>query len=141
LANWVNEFRFQARHIQQNRIIGLQDGEDSMGWDVDSTFSAEESGWSDRVRATIPRIEEDEMVLLRRMEKKLDFVEGATGVRSEEGRRDEIFGGRGSGGMGTGGEDVASEAEERGFVGGVDDTGRKDSGDVGKGKGNGRDGG
>jgi hypothetical protein len=76
------------------------------------------------------------------MEKKLDFVEGATGAGGDEGRRDEILGERGSGEMGTGGGDVASEAEERGFTGGVDqEGGRKGSGDVVKGKGKGRDGG
>jgi hypothetical protein len=109
-------FRYQARRILGNRMVGLQDGEEGMGWDVDDSFDAEGSGWAEKVRSTIPRIEEDEMVLLRRMERKLDHVESVIGVDKVD--SDEIQGERGGGqGRGTGGGDVASEAEEMGYIG------------------------
>jgi hypothetical protein len=105
-------------------MVGLQDGEEGMGWDVDDSFDAEESGWAEKVRSTIPRIEEDEMVLLRRMERKLDHVEVVTGVDKVD--SDEIQGERGGGqGLGTGGGDVASEAEEMGYIGPSDRDKRK----------------
>jgi len=110
-------------------MSGLQDGEEGMGWDVDSSFDPHDSGWADRVHATIPHIEEDEMVILRRMEKKLDSVEDVSGVKGSKGDNaddDRVAGRRGGGeGAGTGGMEVADEAEERGFIG---------DGDKGKGK-------
>jgi hypothetical protein len=108
--------RFQARKITANRMVGLQDGEERMGWDVDAEFDAEQNGWAERVRSTIPRIEEDEMVLLRRVEKKLDSVEVTPGVASVD--ADEIQGRRGGGpGQGTEQGDVANETEERWYTG------------------------
>ena len=62
--------RYQARWIADSRLRGLDIGEEEMGWDVEEEFDAERSGWADRVRSMIPRIEEDEMVLLRRIEKE-----------------------------------------------------------------------
>ena len=92
----------------------MDPGEESLGWDVEQDFDAKESGWADRVRATIPRIEEDEMVLLRRIEKKLSHVEDATGVPPSD--QEAQIPGSGSDGFGTGGEEVANENEERGNV-------------------------
>lgn len=53
-------------------MIGLDIGEESMGWDIEEEFSPEASGWAEKVHVTIPRIEEDEMVVLRRVEKKIN---------------------------------------------------------------------
>ena len=88
-------------------------GEEAMGWDIEDEFDAEASGWAEKVHSTIPRIEEDEMVLLRRLEKKLDGVEGVRGVDTLDPKDAR----RGNTGEGTGGNEVATEAEERGFVG------------------------
>lgn len=49
-------------------MSGLSDGEHSSGWDIEDEFDAEGSGWAERLRKTIPNIEEDEMFLLHRME-------------------------------------------------------------------------
>jgi hypothetical protein len=84
-----------------------------MGWDIEDEFDAETSGWAEKVHSTIPRIEEDEMVLLRRIEKKLEVEEGQEGVDVLD-PKDTRFGNFGEG---TGGNEVATEAEERGFVG------------------------
>lgn len=84
-----------------------------MGWDVENEFDAEESGWAERVHCTIPRIEEDEMVLLRRLETKID-----SGRKGKENDRKDIGGDSGADvTAGTGGDEVATEEEERGFVG------------------------
>lgn len=105
--------RIQARKVSANRLIGLDPGEESLGWDVENEFDAEENGWAERVHATIPRIDEDEMVLLRRLEKQLNRVEDATGVQTQT--KDLTGGSRGGDeGAGTGGEEVATEAEEEG---------------------------
>jgi hypothetical protein len=95
-------------------MIGLDPGEESLGWDVEQEFDAKESGWAERVRDTVPRIEEDEMVLLRRLEKKLSHVEDATGVPASD--REVQKPGSGSDGFGTGGGEVANESEERGNI-------------------------
>jgi len=50
-----------------NRIAGLDIGEKSLGWDVETEFSSEESGWAESVLKKIPKTEEDEIVLLRRI--------------------------------------------------------------------------
>lgn len=84
-----------------------------MGWDIEDEFNAETSGWAAKVHSTIPRIEEDEMVLLRRIEKKLEIPDGEEGIDvldPKDSRRGKV-------GEGTGGNEVATEAEERGFVG------------------------
>jgi hypothetical protein len=105
--------RIQARKVSANRLIGLDPGEESLGWDVENEFDAEANGWAERVHTTIPRIEEDEMVLLRRLEKQLLRVEGATGVQTEQ--KDSTGGSRGGDdGAGTGGGEVATEEEEEG---------------------------
>ena len=63
--------RFQGRQIAQNRLTGLADDEHSLGWDFEDDFDPERSGWADRVKSTIPHIEEDEIYLLRNLEKEL----------------------------------------------------------------------
>ena len=105
-------FRIQAKRIASNKLIGLDPGEEAMGWDIENEFNAEESGWSERVHSSIPRIEEDELVLLRRLEKRFDVVESELGV-GRDGTGDE------SGGQhsGTGAEEVTTEAQESGYVG------------------------
>lgn len=110
----MSDIRIQARKVAANKIIGLDPGEESLGWDIEQEFDAKDSGWADRVRDTIPRIEEDEMVLLRRLERKLNHVEDVAGVRAsdQEAQRH----GTGSDGFGTGGEEVANESEERGNI-------------------------
>jgi hypothetical protein len=103
--------RIQARKIAANKLIGLDPGDESMRWDIENEFDAEESGWAERVHVSIPRIEEDEMVLLRRLEMKLD-----RGTREDEGKG--VGGDSGADGTaGTGGDEVATEEEERGLVG------------------------
>jgi hypothetical protein len=60
-----------------------------------------------------PRIEEDEMVLLRRLETKID-----SGRKGKENDGKDIGGDSGADvTAGTGGDEVATEEEERGFVG------------------------
>ena len=106
--------RIQARKVAANKISGLDPGEESLGWDIEQEFDAQESGWADRVHDTIPRIEEDEMVILRRLEKKLNHVEDVAGVPASDQEHQRTN--TGSGGYGTGGEEVANESEERGNV-------------------------
>lgn len=83
-----------------------------MGWDIEEEFDAEGSGWAERVHSTIPRIEEDEMVLLRRLENKFDVagLRGGTDVQDPKHIRR-------TSGKGTGGNEVATEDEEYGLVG------------------------
>ena len=38
------------------------------GWDIEDEFDPVASGWAERVKATSPHIEEDEMFLLHRIE-------------------------------------------------------------------------
>jgi len=38
------------------------------GWDIEDEFNPEASGWAQKVKATSPHIEEDEMFLLHRIE-------------------------------------------------------------------------
>ena len=52
-------------------MTGLEDGESSLGWDAEAEFDAEGSGWAQKVKGTIPHIEEDEIYLLRNLEKEL----------------------------------------------------------------------
>lgn len=95
-------------------MIGLDPGEESLGWDIEQEFDAKKNGWAERVRKTIPRIEEDEMVLLRRLEKKLSRIEDVVvGPSDQETIQPHV---RGSNGFGTGGEEVANEREEGGDV-------------------------
>jgi hypothetical protein len=97
-------------------LIGLDPGEESLGWDIEQEFDAKESGWADRVSETIPRIEEDEMVLLRRLERKLNHVEEVASVPASDQPETRHSSSGGSEGFGTGGEEVANEIEERGNV-------------------------
>jgi hypothetical protein len=102
--------RIQAPRLAAARLSGLDIiGEEAMGWDIEDEFDAETSGWAAKVHSTIPRIEEDEMVLLRRIEKKLD-VEDPDVLDPKDSRSGNL-------GEGTGANEVATEAEERGFVG------------------------
>jgi len=104
--------RIQARKVAANKLIGLDPGDESMGWDIENEFDAEGSGWAERVHVTIPRIEEDEMVLLRRLETKID-----RGRKEDEQGKDGGGDSGADGTAGTGGDEVATEQEERGFVG------------------------
>lgn len=107
--------RIQAPRVAANKLIGLDPGEESLGWDIEQDFDAKKNGWEDRVRKTIPRIEEDEMVLLRRLEKKLSHIEGVVGVQPSD--QEPIQPGvEGSDGLGTNGGEVTTEREERGNV-------------------------
>ena len=62
---------FQARHIAQNRLTGLADDERSLGWDFEDDLDMERSGWANKVKSTIPHIEEDEMYLLQNLENEV----------------------------------------------------------------------
>ncbi len=99
--------RIQARKVAANRLVGLEPGDESMGWDIEHDFDPEGNGWAKRVHSTIPRIEEDEMVLLRRLENKIVAKNGAEAQDNERGMDK---------GAGTGGDEVTAEAEEEGFV-------------------------
>lgn len=117
----VYESKIQARRIAENRLVGLEPGEQSLGWDVEESFDPEGSGWSARVHENIPRIEEDEIVLLRRLEKKLDDnASDIDGLPRGKTRKKDI-GQRQTtaleSGGGTGGNEVETEAEEGGVVG------------------------
>jgi hypothetical protein len=78
------ECRFQARRISKDRLTGLEDGESSLGWDVEAEFDAEGSGWAGKVKGTIPHIEEDQFYWLRRIEKEVVSVGEAIGVRNTD---------------------------------------------------------
>lgn len=110
----MTDDRIQAKKIAANKLIGLDPGDESIRWDVENEFDAEDSGWAERVHSTIPRIEEDEMVLLRRLETKIDGGRKGKGTSGGE----NVGGDSGADGTaGTGGDEVATEEEERGFVG------------------------
>lgn len=72
--------RFQARTIVKCRSFGLSDGETHSGWDIELEFDPEGSGWAARVKTTIPNIEEDEMFLLRRLEKEVKTLGNELGA-------------------------------------------------------------
>jgi len=74
------ESKFQAIRISQNRLTGIADGESSLGWDIELEFDAERTGWANKVKTTIPHIEEDEMTLLRRLEREVGGVGDALGA-------------------------------------------------------------
>ena len=82
-----------------------------MGWDIESEFDPKASGWADRVHSMIPRIEEDEMVVLRRLEHKLNLVKGDKG-----GKRDSDHSQKDAG-EGMGGIAVSNVEEEIGAPG------------------------
>jgi hypothetical protein len=64
--------RFQARAINQNRLTGLADDEHSLGWDNSGIqFSPDADGWGEKVRVTIPRIEQDEIWFLKRLQREM----------------------------------------------------------------------
>lgn len=70
------EIRFQAREISRNRLTGLADDQNSLGWDYENNFSAERSGWADKVKSTIPHIEEDEIYFLKKLDRDIKGVVG-----------------------------------------------------------------
>jgi hypothetical protein len=72
--------RFQAIRISQNRLTGIADGESSLGWDIELEFDPQRTGWANKVKTTIPHIEEDEMALLRRLEREVGGVGDALGA-------------------------------------------------------------
>jgi hypothetical protein len=89
-----------------------------VSWDIDSEFDPHSTGWADRVHSTIPRIDEDEMVLLRRIDKKLNRVMGVDGVKEDTSRSiDQDEDEQTAGGEGVGGGEVSTVEEEFGFPG------------------------
>jgi len=96
--------RFQARRIAANRIAGLEIDQHSLGWDIEEEFDAVASGWTARVEESIPQIQEDEMVFLRKISTKLDWIK----ARFEPGRRTS---GASTGGP-TGGSGGVAEGEQ-----------------------------
>jgi hypothetical protein len=67
----VVDCRIQARNISANRLVGLADDESSQGWDIEDEFNPERSGWADKVKTTIPHIEEDELYLLSELKRDM----------------------------------------------------------------------
>jgi hypothetical protein len=45
-----------------------------VGWDIENEFDAERSGWAEEVKETIPRVEEDELFLLRKVDQELNSL-------------------------------------------------------------------
>ena len=45
-------------------MTGVDDGESSLGWDIETDFDPHRTGWAEKVKTNIPHIEEDEMFLL-----------------------------------------------------------------------------
>ena len=78
----LTDFRFQARWLQHCRLVGISEDEVSSGWDVENEFNAEGCGWAERVKTTIPHIEEDEMFLLHRIEHEIKAISDKVGVPS-----------------------------------------------------------
>ena len=76
------ESKFQAKAILKSRMIGIQDGENGSGWDIESEFDPERSGWGPKVKATIPHIEEDEMYILHRLQRDVRSFNEAAGIPS-----------------------------------------------------------
>ena len=112
LLIWTCWDRIQARRINVNRIVGVEYSGESAGWDIETEFDPKASGWADRVHAMIPRIEEDEMVVLRRLEHKFNLING-----DKRGRRDSDHSQQDAG-EGMGGIAVFSVEEEVGVPGG-----------------------
>ena len=69
--------RIQARHLSKCRLVGLSDEEISSGWDIENEFDPSTSGWGERVKTTIPHIEEDQMHLLHRLEREVKSTKDA----------------------------------------------------------------
>jgi hypothetical protein len=63
--------RIQARHLEECRYKGLEDGEIESGWDAERDFHPESDGWAEKVMSTIPNVEQDEMFLLRKLERDI----------------------------------------------------------------------
>jgi len=82
--------RFQVRYLQQCRLHGLSDGETFSAWDVEEEFDAQESGWAERVKNSIPHIDEDEMFLLHRIEWAVRSVVDKIGAKKTWERNDHI---------------------------------------------------
>jgi hypothetical protein len=59
----------------------MANGEVSMGWEIESDFDPEGSGWATEVKATIPRIEEDERFLLHKLSRDMASLRDAIGAR------------------------------------------------------------
>lgn len=115
--SYLTNDRVQAPRVRANRIAGLDPGDESLGWDIEDEFDPKGSGWADRVHSSIPRIEEDEMVLLRRLDKKLDRVQGGAGAEQDNDRSVERQLSDDANEPGMGGDEVASVNEENGFPG------------------------
>jgi hypothetical protein len=65
------ESHVRAREIEKCRRTGLSDGEVGSGWDIEMQYDVMASGWADKVKETIPNVEEDEMFLLRKLERDI----------------------------------------------------------------------
>lgn len=87
----VSNARFQARYLSHCRLHGLSvDGETVAAWDVEEEFDAEGSGWAERVKNSIPHIDEDEMFLLHRIEWAVRSVVDKVGAKKTWEREDHI---------------------------------------------------
>jgi len=64
-------------------LTGLADDEDSLGWDNQVAFNPN-SEWAEKVRSTIPHIEEDEMYYLRKMARELGQIAEHQGDTSSQ---------------------------------------------------------
>ena len=88
--------------------MGLDIGQEAMGWDIEEEFNPEANGWAEKVHSTIPNINEDEMVLLRRLEKKFGLLEGRAGIDVQDPK--DIRPSQSEGwGEGTGGDEVVND--------------------------------
>lgn len=87
----ISNVRFQARYLLQCRQHGLSaDGEAFTAWDAEAEFDAEGSGWAERVKNSIPHIDEDEMFLLHRIEWAVRSVVDKVGAKQTWDRQDNI---------------------------------------------------
>ena len=117
LSRVLTNSRVQAPRVRANRIAGLDPGDDSLGWDIEDEFDPKGSGWADRVHSSIPRIEEDEMALLRRLEKKLDRVQSGAGAEEDNERLAERQTSDDASEPGMGGDEMTLANQETGFTG------------------------
>lgn len=60
-----------------------------MGWDIENEFNAQTTGWADKVKNTVPSIEEDELFLLRRLEREVRGVGEKLGAHIDNSRGDD----------------------------------------------------
>jgi hypothetical protein len=74
------ESKIQSVHLTKCRLAGVSDDDVAEGWDAERDFDPEQSGWAERVKDTIPHIEEDEMFLLHRITSSVRAISQKLGV-------------------------------------------------------------